>query len=857
MKRRLIAITAALPVLLALIIIAPNAGAAPPDPPPSLVEISGYSRTDSNSNISSAGSTASFNITVKFPSVDSGGITQAQLEGLTVTLGKDFIFASGKPWVKPFLEDLTEPPESDKTSAEFTLALVYTGPGNFLEITLTHPSSPAGSDDHSTTWQFHRNDTLTPEPYNPPSYDYTPPSVPIPTLSVSGKLPELEAGKSGRIEFTLTNTSTTPAQAVTVTLLETSDTLFRPTAISGSSISVGTLGVGGSSSRSVIIPVDIFDDVPEGYYNVPIKITFRNSAGDNATHDTFLQVFIKNPLVGGKAGKPFMSVASATVNKNTPGSDGILMLTMVIANIGDGGARDARVSLTGFKSSEITLNESLATKSLGDVLSEGRSTVTYSLKVAKDLESGTYPLNVEVRYKLPDNTEASMTDVVYINIIQPTASQSSVQLVGVSQDVSNPGNSNIIKVTLTVKNNSGAKADDVTVGFGGLSATSFTLSGSFGDSKLGSIDPNSTASVTIALYVSESLPNGNYPLPVVIGYSDSGAAGAKAESTETEVFIFVNRPEKDSDEESDGSVPRVIISRHSISVDTVIAGKPFELSATLLNTSMSKNIKNLKVTVTDKDGIFIPVEGTNSFYIAEIPIGQTTDITIMLAAKQDAETKSYPVSISLDYEDEKNTPYSVTESLSIPVYLPQRLEVSNVTFYESGMGMGYLSFQFINKGKSPLYNMNIRIDGPMTAMEGDYFIGTFGQGQSDYFEDTIIVSAYGELEGFIVLEFEDSAGNPQELREPIFAYISEPFYPEPGFPGEGEWSIDPGFPGDPGFGMDEGGGSLPGWALWTIIGGGAIIVTITTVVIVRKARHKKLNLEDDAYADSQRADLED
>ena len=315
---------------------------------------------------------------------------------------------------------------------------------------------------------------------------------------------------------------------------------------------------------------------------------------------------------------------------------------------------------------------------------------------------------------------------------------------------------------------------------------------------------------------------------------------------ETEVYIYVNRPEEKepAEVETDNSVPRVIISRHSISVGSVVAGSPFELSVTLLNTSAGKNVKNLKVTVTDRDGIFIPVQGVSSFYIAEIPIGQTTDIAITMMPKQDAETKSYPLSISLDYEDEKNNPYSVTESLSIPVYLPQRLEVSNVNFFEDGRGMALLSFQFINKGKAPLYNMNIRIDGPMNAMEGDYFIGTFGPGQADYFEDVIMPHMYGEVSGDIVLEYEDSAGALQELRQPVFAFISEPFWPDPGFPGDV-------FPGDPGwggeFGYEEEGGGMEDWMLWSIIGGAVLIGAILTVVFVKRARRKKAELEDDNF----------
>ena len=858
MKRRVFALCAILPIILAMVVFAPGARAE--ESPDSLVEVISCVKTGSG-DISSAGSSATFTVTVEFPKLaDSSNaeysdLSADQLEALEVTMGpgSGFSLRSGAMVVRPFTGKnfATIPPADSvvygRSTATFTLDLTYTGRSNDLVLTLKHPTmtgSPAVAEVATSTWSFFVKETIAAPPIDipqpdPPDYGATP------YLSLTGSLPNLEAGKSGSIRFSLTNSSQHVAYGVNVSILEGAEGLFRPTTISGSIISVGTIRVGNSNSASVTIPVEVFDDVKEGYYTIPLRLTMTNTAGSSVEQISSIQVFIKNPNSGESAGTPSLSLASATVNKNTPGSDGLITLTLAIANIGDGTAADARISLTGFRSSEITLDESLVTKPLGDIASGARPTVTYSLKVAADLESGSYPLGVEVKYKLPDGTEGILTDVAYINIIRPAATQSNVQLTGISQDLSNPGTANIIRVTLNIQNKGSTAAQDVSVGFTGLSSSSFTLSGDFGERKLGNIAAGGTTSTTIPLYVSESLPNGNYPLSFFIRYTDTGASGAQGNLAETEVYIFVNRPEKPGEgpgEDVDNSVPRVIISRHAVSVDNVVAGSPFELSVTLLNTSTKKNIKNLKITVTDKDGIFIPVEGVNSFYVAEIPIGQTTDISIILMPKQDAETKSYPVSISLDYEDERDISYTVTESLSIPVYLPQRLEVMNVMFNEDGMGTAFLSFQIIDKGKAPLYNMNIRIDGPMNAMEGDYYIGTFGPGQSDYFEDTIYPQVYGEVSGDIVLEFEDSSGTQQEVRYPLFAFISEPYWPDPGFSEEGMWPMDPNFPFEGEFGED--GGWFKTWMIWAIAGAVVVIAVVTIIIIVKTTKKKKAELND-------------
>ena len=808
-------------------------------------------------NISNPGSVANFTVVVEFPVLAAddptkgfhkdGSLTVSQLQGLEVSIGPNssFGFFNGEPFIKP-LEHIVFTPGQLALSATFNISLVFKGsPANDLELVLSHDTKieDAASGNPSivktsSVQSFFISESI-------PGTSHEPDSSEKPVLTATGNLPKLTAGTKGDINFTLANYSLYTANRVTVTLLDDGeDKLFQPTAVSGNTVTAGSMGQNGT--RNITIPVVVFDDVKEGYYTVPLSISMRNNAGVQLEQKMDIQVYINNPKQTDEKGKANIAIAAATVDKNTPGSDGLITLSMAIANLGDGNASDVRLNLTGFKSTEIILNENLVTKTLGNVISGEQATVKYSLKIASDLESGSYSLDAEVKYKQPDGTDSTLTDKVYINIVRPTAAQGVVQLSGISQDVSNPGSSNIIKLTLTVRNNGSLEAKDVLLGFDGLSSSSFTLSDDFGDISVGNIASGKTAEVTVALYVSKSLANGNYPLTVKLKYI--AEEGGQQNTAQTEVYVFVNRPEDAADEEkTDSSVPRVIISKHSISEETVTAGNPFELDVTLLNTSRTKNVKNMKITVSDKDGIFIPVSGVNSFYVSEIPIGQTTDFVITLMPKQDAETKSFQVSISIDYEDEKNTTYSVTESLSIPVYQPQRLEVTNISFFEDGMGMGVLSFQFINKGKSSLYNMNIRIEGAMTAMEGDYYIGTFGAGQSDYYEDSIIPSMYGEIEGFVVIEYEDSAGTLQEMRSPVATYISEPFNPG----GDGQWTMDPTWPGDGEFYPDEGqpGGEgifawLSGWKLWAIIGGVVLIGAIITVVIVKRVRRRKADLDD-------------
>jgi hypothetical protein len=201
----------------------------------------------------------------------------------------------------------------------------------------------------------------------------------------------------------------------------------------------------------------------------------------------------------------------------------------------------------------------------------------------------------------------------------------------------------------------------------------------------------------------------------------------------------------------------------------------------------------------------------------------------------------------MDYEDTRNNPYKAAPVLNIPVFTQIRLEATNITFEEDGNGTALLTFQIINKGLAPLSNLNVRIEGPMIAGEGDLFIGTLAPGAFDFYDDQIFPFEFGELNGEIVLEYEDASGTPGELRIPISAFISEPFFPDM------EWSDDGRLPFPPGEDMwypedfEEPPTAMPWWQLALIVGGGLLVIVGITLGIIRRINRKRREAEDFDY----------
>jgi hypothetical protein len=829
-RRALAPMLAVILMLGALVILPSDARAIGDDD--GLVRVTRYYTSGSYTQM---GATGDFTFDIEYSSLWGVG-SWSMLE---ISIGGAFAFADGSQWKWIY-------------GSQITARLLYKGEGDSLAITLRYYDSTTGGYITQAPQTIYIAETMRfPTPTPAPTPEPTPnPELDEPRMVISGSVPTLNAGQMELISLQLRNETRFDAYNVSVLLTDGATKIFHPTTLTGNEVNVGPVYSG--DTRAARLYVNVRPDAEEGDHEIGVRITMTNQGGRSIVQtDAAIKVRVVNP---NKKTPPALIITSSSLDKNMPGEDGIIRLTVGVRNVGEETASDVRFMLSGLKDG-LTLNEGLPLKNIAGTLAENaEATVVYELKVPPHLPTKVYDLDANIRFKLPDGTEGQpINEKLYLNIIQPPEKtpDEQIQMTSMRQSATDPGSSNTVTLSISFRNFGTAPANDAVFSFEGLSSSTFTLMGTFGDRQIGTIAPGQTVPLSLSLYAASELPNGNHQLKTILTYTDSLNETKKLE---TMIYVLIMRPPTPSPTPEptpappDASVPRVIISQHSISEQTVTAGNPFDLLFTLANTSRNKDVKNMKVTITDIDGIFLPVAGVNSFYVEELRIGASVDLSISLTPKQDAETKSYPVTISLSYEDKDNAPYTVNESLSIPVYQPQRIEVSNVSFFGDGMGGANLTFQYINKGKSPLYNLTIKLEGPMALMEGDYFAGNFPAGSMDYFEDSILPQSFGEVSGFVVLHFEDAAGNPMEHREEISAWIDEG--------GRGEW-IDPGFPPiDPEWpggefpGPEgEGGGEILGlapWLFWTLLG---VIVTaagiVVVIVIVRKKRRAAAIMDDD------------
>ena len=247
------------------------------------------------------------------------------------------------------------------------------------------------------------------------------------------------------------------------------------------------------------------------------------------------------------------------------------------------------------------------------------------------------------------------------------------------------------------------------------------------------------------------------------------------------LFVNVRKGLTATSENATSSVPRLIIQSYSLSSDKIYAGETFDLNFDLRNTSSSENIQNIQIRVKDADttATLVPANGgSNSLYVSKISRGESTSQKISLQTAPDAEAKAYTLSLEFTYEAAStNAAHTTTETISIPILQKIRLKCDDPVIYDDmgWVGSGCSMYvRMYNMGRSSVYNCMVDVEGQGLKMEESYFGGTLAPGSTLSADFSVIPSEAGDIQGTIVISYEDVYGEPGEERLPFSLYVEDP-----------------------------------------------------------------------------------
>ena len=300
-------------------------------------------------------------------------------------------------------------------------------------------------------------------------------------------------------------------------------------------------------------------------------------------------------------------------------------------------------------------------------------------------------------------------------------------------------------------------------------------------------------------------------------YYDNGTqlTGGSA-SGSVSVLSTVTKDTKD-EETIASPTPIVILSKYNYGGSSVAAGSSTNLSFSFTNTSKTIKIENVMVTVTGGQDLMLN-GSTNTFYFESVAASGSKTVTVPMKAAQLISASAH------EYVDQNaRKSGNATLSLSVPLYQPDRFEMSEPTSSYTGY-VGEetsLTIDYVNKGKSAINNVEATISGDIDSPTPYQRVGTIDGGKNGTIAFAVTPQLEGENQVKIVITYEDSNGNTKER---VFEATVEAMAYEPADPG-----MD-----DPGMIDPESASTFP-WK-YVII---AVVAALIVLLIVLRIRKKK------------------
>jgi len=402
-------------------------------------------------------------------------------------------------------------------------------------------------------------------------------------------------------------------------------------------------------------------------------------------------------------------------------------------------------------------------------------------------------------------------------------------------------------LNLVLLNNGTMPNNHVTAVLDGLSPDEITVDGQLDTKTTDTLQAGETVSLSLPMICNPKMASKNYMLKIQLSSDEAPTA------TAFNVFVPVTGTKAATESDKpNASKPIIIIENYDYGGQPVLGGKEFNLNMRFKNTNTNTQIENLKITVSsvagtdDKSvaGAFTPAKSSNTFFISKVGPGANFAEQIALIAKSDATPNSYGVSIAFNYEavlEGTRQAIDATETISIPLTQPDRFEV-NEAEVPGPMYLGQpgqLNINYVNKGKSKIFNLSVKLEGNFNTGDSNSYIGNIESGTGDSFQATLNPSAEGTMTGTAVFSYEDANGETKSLTKDFSCEV----VPMP----DGGKGLD----SEPSPLPEAGGSTTPPWWIW-LAGGVVIVVAIIAFRIIhKKKKAKKLRLleESDDYDD--------
>lgn len=276
--------------------------------------------------------------------------------------------------------------------------------------------------------------------------------------------------------------------------------------------------------------------------------------------------------------------------------------------------------------------------------------------------------------------------------------------------------------------------------------------------------------VTFRLALQKKRYGGTYPVTLSVYAEDKSGNEINQDFT---VYVTVSDTKQKKKKTSGSSAgkdpelaPKVLINSYKFSKQNVICGEKTTADLTLLNTSKSRAVKNMLVSITPDENIEL-LGKRDSFYIEQLRHGKTCHLSFPFRVKANAPYGQYNIGVTIEYSDSKGGTYTAQGSVKISARQRTQLEISPVQIPgQIRVGESVeLQAQAMNLGRGTLYNVRALLEADGLQPSGAAFIGDIEAGTSMTGNMELVAeglsgeSLYGTAHGKVTFYYEDEMGN--------------------------------------------------------------------------------------------------
>ncbi|MDO4299904.1 MAG: hypothetical protein Q4D26_00715 [Clostridia bacterium] len=647
--------------------------------------------------------------------------------------------------------------------------------------------------------------------------------------SETNRQPYVEIGRSNietpvkaNEEFTLYLTVKNRGSAkmkrpvMTISLPDSIDSLEGTGNIQMPDIEAGT-------SRNISLKLKASDYIQSASEEIDINLNYNYESGSNGLISGSYNDRIFIPMKAtAKTSAPIVQISRGSIKTPIEGNQEFI-LPITIKNTGSTSITLPQLSIS--PSDEIILMDDSAVISLNDLKPKEETTTSIRLKTKKYISSSAQEITAELKYNYKsenDDLQAKESTKLIIPT-QPNDEGAEPLLHIVTENIDNPLKSNekfSIKVTINNIGSTNLNAGVLNWEPGdGIILTDKTASVNIGSLKAGA-----SKEITLKGKTGDKLSSTTQVLNGELTYKYENSKNT-AQGSETIKIILPTEPE--SETTFNNATPNIIVNQYNYGGVPIANGSTFNFDVSFKNTSKTTPIENIVMSIETDAGLSIH-SASNTYYYEKIPALGVKSQSIGMQVLPSAETGSVKLTINFSYEYVENSErkqISSSQNVSIPVYKPDKLEITLDPLPSATVGIEQtVNLNYVNKGKGDLSNVKAEITGNITALTSVQNLGNFESGKSGTITFVVVPEVPGEANFTIKVSYEDANLEQKTLEFPctmnVEDYVDNMEQPEE-FPEE----------------------ETSSHSIWKIVLSviGAAILILIIFIILRKRKKKKLS----------------